>query len=169
MYTYPVYIVYGVHPARRCTSHYVISVSVSASPLLPLFAATSPATPTHHKPGATAMPGVIRRLLIVATADGLILQPHGHGHTHGHGHGHGHGHVSRPSTDETPSSSSIRIEYKTSKVTLFPTGDVSTSTGAGAGAGTGTSPGTTTGGAGATNAIEAYGLVGTFPIPWQEI
>ena len=58
------------------------------------------------------MPGVIRRLLIVATVDGLVLQPHGHGH------------VSRPSTDEpassSSSSSSIRIEYKTSKVTVYP-------------------------------------------------
>lgn len=96
------------------------------------------------------MPGVIRKLLIVAAADGLILHPHPHGH------------ASRPSTDEpssssSSSSSSIRIEYKTSKVTLFPTAVLSEEKKDGNGSASGSGNGSV--------GIEAYGLVGMFISP----
>lgn len=51
------------------------------------------------------MPGLIRKLLIFAAVDGLILQPYGNGSRHNGGNN---------------DSSSIRIEYKTSKISSFP-------------------------------------------------
>lgn len=60
------------------------------------------------------MPGVIRKLLIYAATDGLILQPYGNnsnGSRHGGG-GTGGGNESSPS--------SIRIDYKTNKISSFP-------------------------------------------------
>lgn len=60
------------------------------------------------------MPGVIRKLLIFAAVDGLILQPYGSG-SRPNGGGHGH----------SESSSSIRIDYRTSKVTSLPTSPLS--------------------------------------------
>lgn len=60
------------------------------------------------------MPNVIRKLLIYAAVDGLILQPYGNnsnGSRHGGG-GTGGGNESSPS--------SIRIDYKTSKISSFP-------------------------------------------------
>ena len=60
------------------------------------------------------MPGVIRKLLIFAAVDGLILQPYGNGsRLNGGGHSH------------NESSSSIRIDYKTSKITSLPTSALS--------------------------------------------
>ncbi|ODM16288.1 hypothetical protein SI65_08287 [Aspergillus cristatus] len=51
------------------------------------------------------MPGLIRKLLIFAAVDGLILQPYGNGSRHNGGNN---------------DSSSIHIEYKTSKISSFP-------------------------------------------------
>ena len=56
------------------------------------------------------MPGIFRKLLIYAAVDGLILQPNGNGSRHN----------GSASGSNTRDSSSIRIEYKTSKITPFP-------------------------------------------------
>lgn len=60
------------------------------------------------------MPSVIRKLLIYAAVDGLILQPYGN-NSNGSRHGGG-------GTDggNESSPSSIRIDYKTSKISSFP-------------------------------------------------
>lgn len=79
------------------------------------------------------MPGLIRKLLIFAAVDGLILQPYGNGSRH-----------NGSNTD----SSSIRIEYKTSKISSFPASALSDEfEGKQEDAG-----------------LEAYGLVGMSPI-----
>lgn len=53
------------------------------------------------------MPGLLRKLIVVAAVDGLIL----------HGHG-----VSgpRPNNGSNNEASSIRIDYKTNKITALP-------------------------------------------------
>lgn len=56
------------------------------------------------------MPSLIRKLLIFAAVDGLILQPYGNGSRHNGGKN---------------DSSSIRIEYKTSKISSLPTSALS--------------------------------------------
>lgn len=53
------------------------------------------------------MPGLLRKLLIIAAVDGLILQPHGHNNTNNKNNNNG----------ESP----LRIDYKTNKITAIPT------------------------------------------------
>lgn len=69
------------------------------------------------------MPGLLRKLIIFATVDGLILQPHGSSSRH-NGNG---------------ESSSIRIDYKTNKISPVSPSDLS---------------------ARRESGLEAYGLVG---------
>lgn len=76
------------------------------------------------------MPGLLRKLIIVAAVDGLVLHAHGvNGHRHSNG-----------SNNEA---SSIRIDYKTNKITALPTSASESLEG--------------------QEMLEAYGLVGKTP------
>lgn len=72
------------------------------------------------------MPGLLRKLVIVAAADGLILHAHA---------------GSRYSNGSNNEASSVRIDYKTKKITALPAA--------------------TSQSIEASNALEAWGLVGT--------
>ncbi|KAJ5091287.1 hypothetical protein NUU61_006157 [Penicillium alfredii] len=81
------------------------------------------------------MPGLPRKLIIVAAVDGLILHAHGNGQRHNHG-----------SNNEA---SSIRIDYKTNRITALPAPAL--------------------GSPEERDALEAYGLVGKSPITQREL
>lgn len=84
------------------------------------------------------MPGLLRKLLIVAAVDGLVLHAHGaNGARHNNG----------GSGSDAPS---IRIDYKTHKITTLPPSSSSS--------GTESSEG--------RDELEAYGLVGELQVAW---
>lgn len=80
------------------------------------------------------MPALLRKLIIVAAADGLVLHAHG---INGPRQNNNDSHNSGSNND----ASSIRIDYKTSKITALPTSAKELSEGR-------------------DNGVEAYGLVG---------
>jgi hypothetical protein len=53
---------------------------------------------SHHSPIATTMPGLVRKLLIFAAVDGLVLQP------------------APPRNHKPATEQAIRLDYKSSKI-----------------------------------------------------
>lgn len=59
------------------------------------------------------MPGLLRKLLVFAAVDGLILQPHGNGSRENN------------NNNNTNGDYPLRIDYKTNKVTPLPNNHIS--------------------------------------------